>query len=127
MKDVRRHHEYRLTLTGEYSELPLEIGDIVNVVSTQVVMEESTKSPVKSRQLPALLMASLVGSISPTIDGSSEIDIQPENQPRNIVFSHKHPENHIIVHPDVLLPMTSLAGALSCRRKPLIQRLVKER
>jgi len=42
-----------------------------------------------------------------------------------IIISHKYPDNHLIHHPDYLLPMTSLAGALGCRRKPLVQTLLK--
>lgn len=40
-------------------------------------------------------------------------------------FSYQTPDNFLIAHPDILFPMTALAGAVSCRRKPLVQDLVK--
>lgn len=40
-------------------------------------------------------------------------------------FSYQTPSNYLIIHPDILFPMTSLAGAVGCRRKPLVMDLVK--
>jgi hypothetical protein len=86
-------------------------GDVVNVISPKVV--DGITSGIKKPTVQPL-------ELPPKAS-------EPQHQPTEILFSLKNPENQIILHPDILLPMTSLAGALSCRRKPLIQRLVKER
>jgi hypothetical protein len=47
------------------------------------------------------------------------------NDTLDLSFSYQSPENFLIAHPDILFPMTALAGAVSCRRKPLVQDLIK--
>jgi DNA replication ATP-dependent helicase Dna2 len=42
-----------------------------------------------------------------------------------LVFGFANPTSHIILHPDNLLTMTSIANALPCSRKPLVQALIK--
>lgn len=44
----------------------------------------------------------------------------------DVTISLANLHDHLILHPDVLVPMTSLAGAFSCRRKPLVQSMIKE-
>lgn len=48
-----------------------------------------------------------------------------EDETIEIIISHKYPDNFLIHHPDFLIPMTSLAGSLGCRRKPIVQTLLK--
>jgi DNA replication ATP-dependent helicase Dna2 len=42
-----------------------------------------------------------------------------------LVFGFAYPTSHLILHPDNLLTMTSIANALPCPRKPLVQALIK--
>lgn len=42
-----------------------------------------------------------------------------------IVISFKDPSSYIIHHPDLMLTMTSIANAMPCPRKPILQSLVK--
>ena len=42
-----------------------------------------------------------------------------------IVITFKDPSSFIILHPDIMLTMTSIANAMPCPRKPILQSLVK--
>jgi hypothetical protein len=115
------------------------IGDIANIISPLVENSAPIRTPVKKGkfgQAAAKLHPSL--PVNPTLtraDGSISVTLQPKDQPATseevqvppieIIISHKYPENYFIHHPDFLLPMTSLVGALGCRRKPLVQSLLK--
>lgn len=49
----------------------------------------------------------------------------PTHDAVDIEFSHLAPKNSLIAHPDILYPMTTLARAVSCPRRPLVAELVK--
>lgn len=53
------------------------------------------------------------------------LEMTSVNDTLDLSFSYQTPENFLIAHPDILFNMTALAGAVSCRRKPLVQDLVK--
>lgn len=102
-------------------------GDIMNLISP-LVKEGTTsiKTPNKASLRRALAMhASLPPK--PTADGSPAPAPSPyiDAPVTEVIISHNFPENFIVHHPDVLIPMTSLAGSISCRRKPIIQGLLK--
>ena len=59
-----------------------------------------------------------INVISPDFDDKSD-------QSEPLTISLKHPRSYIIHHPDLLLTMTSIANAMPCPRRPLLQALVK--
>ncbi|KAK4689519.1 DNA replication ATP-dependent helicase/nuclease Dna2, partial [Tremellales sp. Uapishka_1] len=64
----------------------------------------------------AIRKGDTVNIISPSLDRSAD---QP------IIITFKDPQSFLIHHPDLLLTMTSIANAMPCPRKPLLQALTK--
>jgi hypothetical protein len=57
--------------------------------------------------------------------GQSSFASSSDVEALELTFSYATPSNYLITHPDILFPMTALAGAVGCRRKPLVMDLVK--
>lgn len=60
----------------------------------------------------------VINVISPELDKS-------ESTGASLTVSMRTPQTHIIHHPDVLLPMTTISQSITCRRRPLISGLVR--
>lgn len=67
----------------------------------------------------------IVNIISPVLTPDVAQNTPSPSDTLDLEFSYTAPENFLIAHPDILFPMTSLAGAVGCRRKPLVMDLVK--
>ncbi|KAJ9114076.1 hypothetical protein QFC22_005896 [Naganishia vaughanmartiniae] len=85
-------------LMGEWADLVLASSDIVNIISPELAKVRPRMEPLSTSSNPATI---------------------------GLSFSYQTPSNYLITHPDILFPMTSLAGAVGCRRKPLVMDLVK--
>lgn len=129
---VKTGRKYKIRLREEAGEMLVMVGDIANIISPLVDTSVIARSPVKKSSLfrgSGKLHPSL--PVNPTISSSEpqmlkeEEDHIPELEPIEIIISHKYPDNYFIHHPDFLLPMTTIVGALGCRRKPIIQSLLK--
>lgn len=119
------------------------IGDIANIISPLVENSAPIRTPVKKGKFgqaaaklhPNLPVNPALARAGGSTSTSTSITLRPQDEPAaseevevppiEIIISHKYPENYFIHHPDFLLPMTSLVGALGCRRKPLVQSLLK--
>lgn len=62
------------------------------------------------------MIGDIVNVISPSLNSTT-------SKPIEVAF--KSPNTYLIHHPDTMLTMTSIAGAMPCPRKPLLQSLVK--
>lgn len=61
----------------------------------------------------------------PSGDIINIISTQIDHPSRPIIITFKDPLSYIIHHPDLMLTMTSIANAMPCPRKPILQSLVK--
>jgi DNA replication ATP-dependent helicase Dna2 len=51
--------------------------------------------------------------------------LEDEGSKQPILISFKDPKSFIIHHPDIMLTMTSIANAMPCPRKPILQSLIR--
>lgn len=58
----------------------------------------------------------IINLISPSLSSAS-------SEP--IIMTFKDPTSYLIHHPDLMLTMTSIANAMPCPRKPILQSLIK--
>lgn len=85
------------------------LGDTVNVISPLITHSASPSTP----------------SAKPAIPASNKTNTSTPTTPLEVVLSLKHPENHVILHPDILVPMTTLAGSSNCLRKGVLMGIIK--
>ena len=111
------------------------IGDIANIISPSIVESSSiARTLVKENKLGSGLVKmhpslpanpTVVPSFGISVKEDPDTAADLDGSPIEIIISHKYPDNYFIHHPDFLLPMTTIVGALGCRRKPLVQSLLK--
>lgn len=101
--------EIELVLRDEFATLAIAEGDVINVISPELLsLEEQPKD----------------GSSPSSSNKSSKRSTSPP-PPLPLTVSMRTPQTHIIHHPDVLLPMTTISQSITCRRRPLISGLVR--
>lgn len=103
VEGLRTGFQLELTLKDEYSTLDITEGDIVNVISPELDNFEHLQN---SQTLT-----------SPPAPGNNAV--------HQLTISMKSQHTHLIHHPDILLPMTTIANGLTCRRRPLISGLIR--
>lgn len=103
----------RCTLKGEWAELVLAGGKGTCCIDSFLADEDLCN------------VGDIVNIISPVLAPTSHNTASPSDKVLDLEFSYASPDNFLIAHPDILFPMTSLAGAVGCRRKPLVMDLIK--
>lgn len=77
-------------------------------------MSEEVRYPAID-QAYADALGDIVNIISPLIETDAAV----------IEITFKSPSNFLIHHPDLMVTMTSIANAMPCTRKPILQQMVK--
>lgn len=112
----------RCELKGEWAGVGLETGKLDCLTCSPIQCHDEAHSFRSSRNAAG----DFVNIISPQVsDERLTTSTAANDDVLQIDFSYMSPENSLIAHPDILYPMTTMARAVACARRPLVMDLVK--